>query len=222
MVPDPPKPQPLLFVPVQMSGTVHRALVDYGSSDSFLSEYLATTLRFKSFPLRQSFSVKVANVHTMPVIRFAKLKMDIGNMPVRLSIRILATPNALVLGYPFHSKFQPIVDWKNRVLYDKRKAEKFVIPSFPAVEWYRVDDNGNTHKLNLNQLQEDPKDKLTTVTSTMDVSSSTSSSGGDCSSGQSGSVIRFVQPSGSTYLIRFLSKPLFRTPRQWNPLIKIE
>ena len=61
--------------------------MDSGASDSFVSEELVSKMRLKTYPLRQVFSVKVANGQNMPVTMFTKLKVLIVNMPVRLFIR---------------------------------------------------------------------------------------------------------------------------------------
>ena len=67
-------------------------------------------------------------------------------MPVRLSLRIISTPLSLVLGYPFLARFTPQVDWKRRVLYIRRRNQKFVIPAFPPMECYIV-ASAQTHLL---------------------------------------------------------------------------
>ena len=56
--PDPPPPQPLLFVPAEINGTIQRALVDSGASESFLITDVVEKLRLKTYPLRQPLTVK--------------------------------------------------------------------------------------------------------------------------------------------------------------------
>ena len=104
--PDPPPPQPLLFVPAEINGTVQRALIDSGASDSFLSAEVVEKLSLKTYPLRQPLTVKVANGQTLNVTKFVRVKITIGNMPVRLFLRVIATPITGV-GLSFSSKIHP-------------------------------------------------------------------------------------------------------------------
>ena len=104
---DPPPPQQLLFVPVVVGTTPVRAPVDSGASDSFIDEELVLRLGVRMYSLRQPLAVKVANGQTLPVTKFVRLKVEIGNMHTRLSLRVITTPLSLVLGYPFLSKFAP-------------------------------------------------------------------------------------------------------------------
>ena len=163
-LPDPPPPQPLLFVPVLLEGTCIRALVDSGASDSFIGEEVVAKHKIATYPLRIPLTVKAANGGLMSVTRYVIVKLKIGELPVRLKLRVIRTPLSMVLGYPFLYQFTPRVDWRKRVLYIRRRNELYVIPALPAVDSYRLGWNpprpSPTGKLNVAEMEVTPPESM--------------------------------------------------------------
>ena len=135
---DPPPPQPLLFLPLQVGDVTVRALLDSGASDSFVSYEVVRALGLTPYPLQQPLTVRVANGQGLAVTHFVKLQGKLGPMNVRLLLRMIKTNIPVVLGYPFLARLQPLVDWKRRVIRVERKDRVYEIPALPAADSYRI------------------------------------------------------------------------------------
>ena len=56
----------------------------------------------------------------------------IGNLQVRLFLRVIDTPLPIVLGYPFLYQFNPKINWKHRSVQITAKVVTHIIPVFKA------------------------------------------------------------------------------------------
>jgi hypothetical protein len=135
---DQPPPQPLLFLPLMVGSMLIRALLDSGASDSFVSFDVVKTLWLTQHPLLQPLTVRVANGEGLSVTHFVRLSGKLGQMPVKLLLRVIKTTIPVVLGYPFLSRVQPLVDWRRRVLRVERKGRVYEIPALPAADSFRM------------------------------------------------------------------------------------
>ena len=135
---DPPAPQPLFFMPLVISNTQVRALLDSGASDSFIGEELVRGLNLTTYPLIQRLTVKVANGETLQVTHFVKVSGRLGPMPIRLMLRVIATSLPVVLGYPFLAKLNPFIDFRRRLLRIQRSGKTYEIKALPSVESYSL------------------------------------------------------------------------------------
>ena len=80
----------------------------------------------------------MANGEALAVTHFVQLSARLGPMPVRVSLRVIKTTIPIVLGYPFLSKTQPTIDWKQRVLRIERKGRVFEIKALAIADSYRM------------------------------------------------------------------------------------
>ena len=97
-VPDPPPPMPLLFIPVVMAKKTHFALLDSGASDSFVSLDVVQQAGLRLLPLKDTIKVRVANGQTLNVQHFVRVHAAIGDLKLKLFLRVISTPLPIVLG----------------------------------------------------------------------------------------------------------------------------
>lgn len=81
----PPPPQPLLYVPMRINGTMHYALVESGASNSFISQKVVDNMGLKKHALIQSLNVKVDNVQVLTARYFVTIDLYF----VRHNLRLL-------------------------------------------------------------------------------------------------------------------------------------
>ena len=88
---DPSPPQPLLYLPMVVGGKLIRALLDSGTSDSFVSWDVVRVLGLRQYQLSQRLTVRVDNGEAFAVTHFVQLSEMFGPMPVRLSLSVIKT-----------------------------------------------------------------------------------------------------------------------------------
>ena len=115
-----------------------RTSLDSGASDSFVSWDVVRVLGLRQYPLSQRLTVRVANGEALAVTHFVQLSARLGPLPVRLSLRVIKTTIPIVLGYPFLSRTQPTIDWKQRVLSIELKGNVFEIKALAIADSYRM------------------------------------------------------------------------------------
>ena len=116
VVPDPPAPMSLLFVPIVLWETTHFALLDSGASDSFISLDVVRESRLKLLALKYTITVRVANGQTLNFGHLVRCSATIGDPHMRLFLRVIDNPLPIVLDYPFLYQFNPLINWKHRTV----------------------------------------------------------------------------------------------------------
>jgi len=109
-VSDTPPPQPLLLLPLTIGSRQMRALLYSGASDSFVSAEVVRELILQEYPLKRKLTVRVANVEGLYVTRFVQVQAKVGEMPVKLQLRVIQMTIPVVLGYPFLAGRQPHIE----------------------------------------------------------------------------------------------------------------
>ena len=112
--PDPPPPQPLLFIPLKLGQQRYAALVYSGASDSFISSEVVRQQKLKTYPLKRPIRVNVANGQSLIVQHYVRLYTRIGNLKIKLFLRVIETPLPIVLGYQFLAWYNPTINWVKR------------------------------------------------------------------------------------------------------------
>ena len=87
-----------------------RALLYSGASDSFVSAEVVRELILQEYPLKRKLKVRVANVEGLYVTRFVQVQAKVGEMPVKLQLRVIQMTIPVVLGYPFLAGRQPHIE----------------------------------------------------------------------------------------------------------------
>ena len=123
---------PLLFIPVVMAKRTHFALLDSGASDSFDSLDVVQQAGLRLLPLKETIKVRVANGQTLNVQHFVRVHAAIGDLKLKLFLRVISTPLPIVLGYPFLHQFNPMIDWKNRTVIITLGKKTHTIPVVKA------------------------------------------------------------------------------------------
>ena len=99
-----------------MAKKTHFALLDSGASDSFVSLEVVQQAGLRLLPLKDTIKVRVANGQALNVQHFVRVHAAIGDLKLKLFLRVISTPLPIVLRYPFLHQFNPVIDWKNRTV----------------------------------------------------------------------------------------------------------
>ena len=137
-VPEPPPPEHLIYLPVQVGDHTLQALLDSGASDSFISLQNTQRLGLPTYPLSVKLEVSIANVDKIIVSRLTRVIAVIGSMKVKLFLRVISSSLDLVLGYPFLLKFDTKIDWKKRTIFITMKNQTHAIQGIPAPTAARI------------------------------------------------------------------------------------
>ena len=134
-VPEPPinAPAPLLYVPIQLNRSPLRALLDSGASDNFVSLRTVQQLGLPLTVLKDPLPIQMANGQITLVEHGTRPYITIGNLRVRLLLKVVDTPIPVILGYPFLAYFTPLINWKTRQLTIFYNAKEHVVQAFPSL-----------------------------------------------------------------------------------------
>ena len=91
-------------------------------------------------PLKYTIKVMVANGQTLIVCHFVRVRATIGDLHVRLFLRMIGTTLPIVLGYLFQHHFNPLIIWKHRTM-QMQIINKRTTHIIPVVKAY-----GNPHQ----------------------------------------------------------------------------
>ena len=94
------------------------ALADTGASENFMSHALAKYLNLELHQRKRVLRLLLANGEYVECTHFVRANVNIGTFSARMAFAITQTGIHLVLGMPFHYRFEPIPRWR---------ARKFVI-----------------------------------------------------------------------------------------------
>ena len=109
------------------------ALADTGASENFMSQDLANFLNLEMHARKRPLRLLLANGDHVECTHFVRATVNIGTFSARMAFAVTQTGIPLVLGMPFHYRFEPIPRWR---------ARKFVIYF-----------EGRVHVLNAEPLQ---------------------------------------------------------------------
>ena len=107
------------------------ALLDSGSSDFYASKDLVQELELVQHLLKQPLSVRVVTGEYITVTRFVRLKVRLGQMAVRLLLKVIKTPISVLLWYNWLAGAGPQVDWKKGLPSLERRGRTVVIQLYP-------------------------------------------------------------------------------------------
>ena len=124
----------VLFMPIVLWKRTHFALLDYGTSDSFISLDVVLESRLKLLPLKYTIKVMVANCQTLNVCHFMRVRATSGDLHVQLLLRVIVTALPIVLGYPFLHQFDPLINWKHRTVQIIHNGITHIIPWLRPME----------------------------------------------------------------------------------------
>ena len=91
----------LLFLPIVLGKTAQFALLGSGASYSFVSLDVVRESRLKLLPLKCTIKVRVVNGQTLNVGHYVRVRATIGDLHLRLLLRVIDTILPIALGCPF-------------------------------------------------------------------------------------------------------------------------
>ena len=94
------------------------ALADTGASENFMSQALARFLNLELHERKRPLRLLLANGDYVECTHFVRATVNIGTFSARMAFAVTQTGIPMVLGMPFHYRFEPIPRWR---------ARKFVI-----------------------------------------------------------------------------------------------
>ena len=128
----PDKPRPLLYLRVSLRDKRCWALLDSGAADHFISEEVAAAANLPLTPFGMPMAVSLGNGQIVYVHNYVMADLRFECYRVLLSLKVLATNIALVLGYPFLWKHRPLIDWRDRTLVFRKRKYKYVVHRHPG------------------------------------------------------------------------------------------
>ena len=132
MLPEPPAPIPLLFLPIVLWKTTrfHCWTPEHQTRSSV---WLSSESRDSSVVTEVHHQDEwVANCQKLNVDHFVRVRATIGDLHVRLFMRMIDTPLPIVLGYPFLHQFNMLINWKHRTGQIIHQETSHIIPLVKA------------------------------------------------------------------------------------------
>ena len=123
---------PLLTIPLDVLGQQCAALIDSGAGGNFISYSFVKRLRCPLHKLKNPESVRVASGEILPITHFARLYLKMGELTIRCSLHVTKSTGEIILGYPFLTRFEPLIHWKDRYMEISHKNVNFRIFCIPA------------------------------------------------------------------------------------------
>ena len=79
--------------------------------------------------LKKPEAVRVANGEILPITHYARLYLKMGNITIHLSLHITKSTGDIILGYPFLTRFELLIHWKDRYMEIMQQGSdyKFVL-----------------------------------------------------------------------------------------------
>ena len=120
---------PLLIIPIDVLDQQCTALIDSGAGNNFISYSLVKRLGCTKHRLKKPEAVRVANGEILPITHYARLYLKMGNITIRLSLHITKSTGDIILGYPFLTRFELLIHWKDRYMEIMQQGSdyKFVL-----------------------------------------------------------------------------------------------
>ena len=106
------QPRPLLYVRVRLQTKRCWALLDCGAADNFISHDTAMAVPLPIQPLGMPLAVSLGNGQVIYTEQYVDADLRFEGYRAPVTLKVLATPIAMVLGYPFLWKHQPLIDWR--------------------------------------------------------------------------------------------------------------
>ncbi len=155
-----PTPTCLMYVPVQLHGVDFRALIDSGASDNFISSGICDHLRLSRHPLKEPLTMQLADGSYTSVGSYTRPHLKIGELKLRMVLKIVETPLPLILGFSFLQFFNPRINWKTRELEIEYGGESFLIQAFPSLLSFKQSSGKLTPAQVIQLLQAAPAQQI--------------------------------------------------------------
>ena len=107
-----------------------RALIDSGASDNFISSGICDHLRLSLHPLKEPLTMQLADGSYTSVGSYTRPHLKIGELKLRMVLKIFETLLPLILGFSFLQFFNTRINWKTRELEIEFGSESFLIQAF--------------------------------------------------------------------------------------------
>ncbi len=149
-----------MYVPVQLHGVDFRALIDSGASDNFISSGICDHLRLSRHPLKEPLTMQLADGSYTSVGSYTRPHLKIGELKLRMVLKIVETPLPLILGFSFLQFFNPRINWKTRELEIEFGGESFLIQAFPSLLSFKQSSGKLTPAQVIQLLQAAPAQQI--------------------------------------------------------------
>ena len=108
--------RPLFYLRALIHRQKFKALIDSGASNNFISQRIIHQLNLQTNPLKHQLTVKSADGTTLSCNSYTSLKLKLSNLQIRITLRIIDIVPDIVLGLPFLQTYNPIIDWRSRII----------------------------------------------------------------------------------------------------------
>ena len=137
------------------------ALADTGASENFMSHALAKYLNLELHQRKRILRLLLANGEYVECTHFVRANVNIGTFSARMAFAITQTGIPLVLGMPFHYRFEPIPRWRARkfVIYYQNRVH-----TLDAVPLHRVLSANPKHPTSIAQAAANPTIIIPSIT----------------------------------------------------------
>ena len=121
---------------------------------NFISEHVTHELHLRRHKLHDGQTFKVANGDTVPCTQFVHVYTQMHTLKFYLNLRVAPMHPDLILGVPFHVRFNPLIDWQ---------ARSFQVSLKGGHHWIPIVHNHSSYNLNAVAFPHDPKPSTTST-----------------------------------------------------------
>ena len=111
---------PLFYLKTHIRRYELQPLVDSGAADNFMSEAVARRLKLTLYPLRTGMFFHAVNGEPVPAKYYVRVwmvtKTNRGHLNWPVTLKITPMTPEIILGLPFLSRHNPVIDWQAKTL----------------------------------------------------------------------------------------------------------